>query len=56
MKLRATKLCLETPTDNLFFETLLNVGLPDPFNSDTVTKIIHSFDNVLEADAVLPAA
>lgn len=50
------KLCLETPTDKLFFETLQDVGLPDPFKAETVTKIIESFDAVLEAEMVLPAA
>lgn len=50
------ELCLETPTDKLFFETLQDVGLPDPFKANTVAKIIESFDSVLEADVVLPAA
>ena len=51
-----TKLCLETPTDSVFLETLQDVGLPDPFKAESVTKIIESFDAVLEADAMLPAA
>ncbi len=37
-------LCLETPTDNLFFDTLEDVGLPNPLEMDTVNRIIDSFD------------
>ena len=39
-------LCLKTPTDNTFFDTLADVGLPDPFALDTVTKLKNTFNAV----------
>jgi len=51
-----TELCLETPTDNDFFESLADVGLPDPFESDTVLRIVESFESVLAERALAPAA
>lgn len=37
-------LCLKTPADNLFFDTLEDVGLPDPFKISTIDSITESFD------------
>ena len=50
-----TKLCLETPTDNDFFESLADVGLPSPFESDTSLQITASFEPRL-AESVLDLA
>ena len=43
-------LCLETPTDNTFIDTLRDIGFPDPFESDTVVRAIESFESVVEDD------
>lgn len=37
-------LCLETPTDNAFLDTLADVGLPSPFEEQTIFSIIDAFD------------
>ena len=37
-------LCLETPTDKLFFDTLIDVGLPNPFEEDTIERIMDAFE------------
>lgn len=50
------ELCLETPVDKVFLDTLADVGLPDPFAVETVEKIIDAFDNLLEENALQPAA
>jgi len=50
------RLCLETPTDNMFFDTLVDVGLPDPFERDTVISVIESFEAMLEDDIMCDAA
>ena len=36
-------ICLETPTDKSFFDTLMDVGLPNPFENDTVERIMDAF-------------
>ncbi len=40
------KLCLRTPINTTFFETLQNVGLPDPFKPGTVNGILDAFASV----------
>ena len=37
-------LCLETPTDKLFFDTLIDVGWPNPFEEDTIERIMDAFE------------
>lgn len=39
-----TNLCLETPVDNGFLDTLLDVGLPNPFEESTFINIFNAFD------------
>jgi len=41
-------LCLETPIGEIFFDTLMDVGLPNPFETDTVREIIHAYDTLHE--------
>lgn len=41
-------LCLETPIGEVFFDTLMDVGLPNPFETDTVREIIHAYDTLHE--------
>jgi len=41
-------LCLETPIGEIFFDTLMDVGLPNPFETDTVRNIIHAYDTLYE--------
>ncbi|MBP3342349.1 MAG: hypothetical protein J6K99_07465 [Peptococcaceae bacterium] len=41
-------LCLETPIGEVFFDTLMDVGLPNPFETDTVRNIIHAYDTLYE--------
>ena len=51
-----TDLCLKTPVNQVFFDTLADVGLPDPFAVDTVEKIIGAFGRFLKEDVLQPAA
>jgi len=43
-------LCLKTPTDRTFSDTLMDVGLPDPFEEENIVKIKETFENVFEAE------
>jgi len=49
-------LCLETPIGEVFFDTLMDVGLPNPFETDTVREIIHAYDALYEETAWNQAA
>ena len=49
-------LCLETPIGEVFFDTLMDVGLPNPFETDTVREIIHAYDALCEETAWEQAA
>ena len=49
-------LCLETPNDNKFFETLKDVGVPDPFDADTVEDMMKIFSEKLGEEALDKAA
>ncbi len=49
-------LCLETPTDNTFFDTLMAVGLPDPFDAENLTKTINAFKTKFSEESVDYAA
>ena len=49
-------LCLETPIGEVFFDTLMDVGLPNPFEPDTVREIIHAYDALYEETAWNQAA
>lgn len=51
-----TDLCLETDIEQYFFDTLMDVGLPNPFDVDTVKDIISSFENITSSNMVVPAA
>lgn len=51
-----TDLCLETAIDQTFFDTLTDVGLPNPFDVDTVKDIITSFEDITSSNIVIPAA
>lgn len=51
-----TDLCLKTPVDKVFFDTLSDVGLPDPFAVETVEKIMDAFDDFQGENALQPAA
>ncbi len=51
-----TDLCLETDIEQYFFDTLMDVGLPNPFDVDTVEDIISSFENITSNNIVVPAA
>ena len=43
-----TDLCLETPVGVSFFETLTDIGLPDPYQPDTFLRTKDAFKAVLE--------
>ena len=49
-------LCLNTEIGKSFFDTLLDVGLPDPFDANTVVRIKNAFEDVLAEERLLPAA
>ena len=49
-------LCLETPIGELFFHTLMDVGLPNPFEADTVDNIIHAYDQLFAENMLNQAA
>lgn len=49
-------LCLKTAINQVFFDTLKDVGLPNPFDADTVEKIITSFEAITSSNIVAPAA
>ena len=49
-------LCMETPTGATFFETLSDVGLPNPFEADTVTRLVDAFASVTEENVMAAAA
>lgn len=49
-------LCLKTAVNQIFFDTLTDVGLPNPFEADTVKDIITSFENMASDNMVVPAA
>lgn len=49
-------LCLTTPTGLPFFDTLSDVGLPDPFKPDVVQRIIEAFEQIAETDSLRSAA
>ena len=49
-------LCLNTPTDKAFLDTLEDVGLPDPFEHDTFSQIIDGFEELFEENIENPAA
>lgn len=49
-------LCLKTAINQVFFDTLKDVGLPNPFDADTVEKIITSFEAIHSSNIVAPAA
>ena len=51
-----TNLCLETDIEQFFFDTLIDVGLPNPFDVDTVEDIISSFENITSSNILVPAA
>ena len=40
------ELCLRTQTNKKFLETLQSIGLPDPFQADTVDAILNAFATV----------
>ncbi|MBR3785436.1 MAG: hypothetical protein IKJ77_03420 [Firmicutes bacterium] len=44
-------LCLNTPSDNGFFDTLMDVGLPDPFEPKTAEKTIEAFRAIVNPAA-----
>ena len=49
-------LCLETPVGDSFFDTLSDVGLPDPFQPITVVRMTEAFVDVIRENALPPAA
>ncbi len=49
-------LCLETPIGERFFHTLMDVGLPNPFEADTVDNIIHAYDQLFVENMLNQAA
>ncbi len=49
-------LCLETQTGKSFFETLTNVKLLDPFDSEAVSSIMESFEMILNEEQLVDAA
>jgi len=49
-------LCLKTAINQVFFDTLKDVGLPNPFDADTVENIITSFEAITSSNIVAPAA
>lgn len=49
-------LCLDTPVDNTFSDTLMDVGLWDPFERDTVLRMIEAFETVFSEEAAMDAA
>lgn len=37
-------ICLDAPTDMMFADTLMETGLPNPFEDDTIERIIDAFE------------
>lgn len=49
-------ICLETPADLAFLDTLTDVGLPNPFEAETVMAIKEIFETMFAEESVMPAA
>jgi hypothetical protein len=49
-------LCLKTPNDNLFFDTLMDVGLPNPFEVNTMHRLVEAFAGITDTAQFQQAA